>query len=287
MHYFRAKTVEDACSLLSKYKEEAEVIAGGTDLLVQMKDEEVMPKYVIDIGEITGQDYIIYDEGVGLRIGAQATIHAIASSPLVREKFGILASAASSLGSPQIRHRATMAGNLCNASPSAETVPPLMVSGASVRIVRTDGERIVPVENFSIGPGQTVLNSGEIVAEIIIPPLAPRSGGAYLAHTVRKVQDLAIVNVAVLATVDGDVISDARIALGAIAPTVIRAKAAEAILKGKKLSDSLLQEAGQAALDESYPIDDVRSSAKYRREIIKVLVARAVKQAVEQVKAGQ
>jgi len=161
-----------------------------------------------------------------------------------------------------------------------------MVLGASVKIVRTGGERIVPVENFSIGPGQTLLNSDEIVAEIRIPLPTPQSRGVYLTHTVRKVQDLAIVNVAVLATMDGDVISDVKIALGAVAPTVIRAKAAESTLKGKKLSDSLLQEAAQAALGESLPIDDVRSSAKYRREIIKVLVARAVKQAVEQARAG-
>lgn len=283
--YFVPKTIEEAGSLLSRYQEEARVIAGGTDLLPQIKRGDISPRYVINIGGIREQDYIIGDEG-GLRIGAQATMHAIASSPLIQGRFSILASAASILGSPQIRYRATIAGNLCNASPSAEIVPPLMVLEAIVKIMWAGGERIVPVEDFSIGPGQTVLKPHEIVTEIRIPPLAPHSAGTYLTQRVRKVEDLAIVSVAVLATMDRDILSSVKIALGAVAPTAIRAKAAEATLRGKKLSDSLLRNAAQAAAEASQPIDDVRSSAEYRRKIVAVLVMRAVKQAVQQVNAG-
>jgi len=161
--------------------------------------------------------------------------------------------------------------------------PPLIVLGAKAKIMGADGERTVLLEDFFTGPGQTVLKTDEMFVEIQVPNLLPRSGGVYVKHTVRKAMDLAIVSVAVMATTDGDVLSDVKIALGAVAPTPIRAKRAEEILKGKGISDDLLQEAGQIASDESSPIDDIRSSADYRRKMIKVLVVRAVKQAVTEV----
>jgi carbon-monoxide dehydrogenase medium subunit len=284
--YFTPKTIEEACSLALKYKEQAKIIAGGTDLLIQMKHKEVLPKYIINIRGILGQDYIIHDRKEGLRIGALATIHSIEISPLVREKFNILAQAASKLGSAQIRKQATIAGNLVNAAPSAETAPPLIVLGAKTKITGADGERTIPIENFFTGPGQTVLKPDEILVEIQVPNLLPRSGGVYIKHAIRKAMDLAMVGVAALVTVDGDVLSDVKIALGAVAPTPVRAKKAEGILRGKKLSNDLLQKAGQNALDECSPIDDIRSSAEYRRKMIKVLVPRAIKQAVEQVTTG-
>ena len=284
VEYLTPKTIEEACSLALKYKEQAKIIAGGTDLLIQMKHKEVLPKYIINVRGILGHDYIIHDEKEGLRIGALATIHSIEVSPLLREKFSILAQAASKLGSAQIRKQATIAGNLVNAAPSAETAPPLIVLGAKTKIIGADGERTIPVESFFIGPGQTVLKPDEILVEVQVPNLPPRSGGVYLKHAVRKAMDLAIVGVAVIVTVDGDVLSDVKIALGAVAPTPIRVKRAEEILKGKKISDDLLQKAGQTASDESSPIDDIRSSADYRRKIIKVLVARAIEQAVGQVR---
>ena len=286
VEYLTPKTIEEACSLALKYKEQAKIIAGGTDLLIRMKHKEVLPKYIINVRGILGHDYIIHNEKEGLRIGALATIHSIEVSPLLREKFSILAQAASKLGSAQIRKQATIAGNLVNAAPSAETAPPLIVLEAKTKIIGADGERTIPVESFFIGPGQTVLKPDEILVEVQVPNLPPRSGGVYLKHAVRKAMDLAIVGVAVIVTVDGDVLSDVKIALGAVAPTPIRVKRAEEILKGKKISDDLLQKAGQTASDESSPIDDIRSSADYRRKIIKVLVARAIEQAVGQVRTG-
>jgi len=160
-----------------------------------------------------------------------------------------------------------------------------MVLGAKIKIIGADGEKIVPVENFFTGPGRTILKSDEILTEIQVPNLLPRSGGVYIKHTIRKAMDLAIIGVAALVTMDGDAVSDARIALGTAAPTPIRARRAEAILKGNKISDDLLEKAGQAALDESSPRDSLRASADYRSKLIKVLVPRAIKQAVEQVKA--
>lgn len=284
IEYFTPKTIQEACSLALQYKGEAKIIAGGTDLVVEMKRKEVLPKYIINIGGI-GLDYITCDDRDGLRIGALATIHSIEVSPLILERFNILAQAASKLGSGQVRLRATIAGNLVTAATSADTIPALMVLGAKIKIMGADGEKIVPVENFFTGPGQTILKSDEILTEIQVPNLLPRSGGVYIKHTIRKAMDLAIIGVAALVTMDGDAVSDARIALGTAAPTPIRARRAEAILKGNKISDDILEKAGQAALDEASPRDSLRASADYRSKLIKVLVPRAIKQAVEQVKA--
>ncbi len=286
IEYFTPKTIEEARSLVLKYKGEAKIIAGGTDIVVQMKHKEVLPKHIINIRGIFGQDYIIRDEKEGLRIGALATIRSIEVSPVVREKFNILARAASMLGTWQVRNRATIAGNLCNAAPSAETAPPLIVLGAKAKIMGADGERAVPIENFFIGPGQTILKPGEIITEIQVPNLLPRSGGIYIKHTLRKALDLAIVGVAALVTMDGDILSDVKIALGAVAPTPVRATRAEDVLRGNKINDDLLQKAAQTAFNQCSPIDDVRSSAEYRCKMIQVLVPRAIKQAVEQVEMG-
>lgn len=284
VEYLTPKTIEEACSLALKYKEQAKIIAGGTDLLIQMKHKEVLPKYIINVRGILGHDYIIHDEKAGLRIGALATIRSIEVSQLIQQKFPILAQAASKLGTWQIRNRATMSGNLVTAATSADTIPALMVLEAKLKLVATGGERSIPIENFFTGPGQTVLRPEEILVEIEIPNLSPRTGGVYIKHTVRKALDLAIIGVAALVTVDGDTLSDVKIALGTAAPTPMRAKRAEGVLKGKKISKELLQEAGQAAVDESSPRDSLRASADYRRKIIKVLVARAIEQAVGQVR---
>ncbi len=286
IEYFMPRTMEEACSLVLKYREQAKIIAGGTDLLVQMKHKEVLPRYIINIRSISGQDYITYDKKEGLRIGALATVHSLAVSPLIQEKFNVLAQAASQLGSVTVRRMATIGGNLCNAATSADTIPALMVLEARLKILGADGEKTIPIENFFTGPGQTVLKPDEILAEIQVPNLLPQSGGAYIKRTIRKAMDLAIIGVAVIVTMDRDTLSDVKIALGTVAPTPIRARRTEEVLRGKKLSDDLLQKAGQTALDESSPRDSLRSSANYRRKMIKVLVIRAIKQAMEQAKTG-
>jgi len=285
--YFEPKTIEEALSLASQYRGECKFLSGGTDLLVQMRREGVLPGYIINIGTITGQDYISYDEQAGLRIGSLATIHSIEASPVIREKFGILARALSQMGTVQVRNQGTIGGSLCNASPSADTAPALIVLGARAKIIGVSGQRVVLMEDFFTGPGQTVLKSDEILAEVQVPNLPPRSGGVYIKQTVRKALDLAIVGVAVVVTVEGDILSDVKIALGAVAPTPIRARRAEEIVRKCKMTDELLERAGQTAVGESSPIDDVRSSADYRRKMVKVLVMRAIGQAVEQTKATQ
>jgi len=286
LQYLEPRSMEEALSLLLRHKDAAKVMAGGTDVLVQLKKGKVSPGYIINVKAVPGQDVIAYDEDEGLRIGALATIRSIEASPVIRQKFGLLAQAASELGTPQVRNRATIGGNICNASPSAEIAPALIVLGARLKIVGADGERTVPAESFFTGPGQTVLHPHELLSEIQVPNLLPQSSGVYMTQRLRKALDLANAGVAVVTVLDGDILSDIKIALGAVAPTPLRVKRAEEVLRGKKISDDLLQKAGQTAAEEASPIDDVRSSADYRRKMIKVMVVRAIKEAVEQAKTG-
>lgn len=283
--YFAPKTMEEACSLLAKYKGEARVLAGGTDLLVQMKNREVTPGYLINIKNIPDLDYIRYDDKEGLRIGALTPIEALKTSTLIRRRFGILSQAAAVLGTVQIRNRGTIAGNLCNASPAAETAPALITLAAKARIAGVAGERAVALEDFFISPGQTVLQAGEIVTEIQVPNLPPRSGGAYLKHSIKRM-DIAIVGVGVVITLNGEVCNDIKIALGAVASTPIRAKKAEEIIRGQGLDSELMERAAQIASEESRPIDDIHSYAQYRKQMVKVLAKEAMKQAGDQAKSG-
>ncbi|MFC1915397.1 FAD binding domain-containing protein [Chloroflexota bacterium] len=285
VQYLKPKTIEEAVSLLLEHEDTAKVIDGGTDLIVQLKKGEILPRYIVNIKDIPDQDIISYDEKEGLKIGTLATIRSIEVSPVIRRKFSVLAQAASQLGSWQVRNRATIGGNLCNAAPSAETAAALIVLGANLKIAGADGERTVPIENFFTGPGRTVLHPHEILAEIQVSNLPPRSGSAYIARNMRKALDLATVGVAVVATVNDDILSDVKIALGSVAPVPLRVKKAEVVIKGQKLNDALLSEAGLVAAGEASPIDDLRGSADYRRKMIQVLVKRAVMQAVECVKA--
>ena len=281
-NYFAPKSVKEALSLLSEYGQKARVISGGTDLLMQMKHREVLPEYVISIGGIAELSFITYDETKGLNIGVLTNVADIANSPLVKRKFSILAQAAGMLGTPTIRNQATLGGNLCNAAPSADTAPSLMVLGAMAKIVGAASEKIIPLENFFTGPGQTILEHGHLLTEIQIPNLSPHSGGAYLKQTRRQGADLAVVGVAALVVMDGEIVRDVKIVLGAVAPTPIRAKRAEAILRGHRIDDKRLEESSQAAMHEAKPIDDVRGSADYRRTLVAVLVKRAVARAIQQ-----
>lgn len=281
LRYFAPESIEEAISLLSQYGEKSRIIAGGTDLLVQMKNKVALPDFIVSIGGIRNLDYINYDKRSGLRIGALTAIGSIANSPLIQSKFSILAQAASSLGTPAIRNRATIGGNLCNAAPSAESAPALMVLGARVKIVGAGSEEIVPIDDLFTGPGSTIVQHGQLLTEIQIPNLPLQSRGVYLKQTRRQGADLAVVGVAVLVKMEGDILRDVKIALGAVAPTPIRAKRAEEVLRGQRLDDRLLEEASRTASCESSPIDDTRSSADYRRKLVAILVKRAVKQAVE------
>ena len=276
--YLEPTTLEEAVSLLGKYNGKAKLIAGGTDLLVQIRAKSIAPEFVIDIGYIPGLDYIKYDAARGLSIGALTTIRAIELSDEIRQRYPILSDAAATLGSAAIRNVATIGGNLCNAAPSADNAPPLIGLSAKARIIGPGGERTVPLEDFFVGPGSTALKTGELLVEIQVPVPPPGTKGAYLKHS-RSPVDLAIIGVAVIMTLgSGEICQEVKIVLGAVAPTPMRAKKAEEILIGKKVEPTLIEKAAGVAAEEARPITDVRASAGYRREMVKVLTGRAIRQ---------
>lgn len=284
--YFQPRTVQETCSLLSQHKGKARIIAGGTDLLPQLKRREAVAEYLIGLKGIPGLDYIKYDETDGLRFSALATLHAIETSPIIREKFNPLFQAVYSMASTQIRSRGTVGGNLCNAAPSADTAPALISLGARLKLVSPRGERTIPLEEFFTGPGETVLGEDELLVEIQVPNLPPHSGGVYLKHSIRRAMDLALVGVAAVITLENGTCKDVKIVLGAVAPTPVRASKAEKVLKGKVLGDGLIEQAAKEAAGEARPISDIRSSLEYRREMVEVLTRRAVKQGWEKATAA-
>jgi carbon-monoxide dehydrogenase medium subunit len=283
--YYAPKSLEEACSLLAKHKGSALPLAGGTDLLVKMKQRRIVPRYVVNLKAISDMDYISYDESDGLRIGALATIQSLKNSVTIKRHCKILAQAAGVESSIQIRNVATIGGNIANASPAADAPLALIALGASVVLTRTGGQREVSLENFFVGPGQTVLQPGEILSAVYVPPLWSRTGGAYLKHAVRRT-DIAIVSVAVVVRLDGDVCADAKIALGSVAPTAFRAKKSERLITRKRITDELAEEAARAAMEESRPIDDIRGYAEYRGKMVIDITKHAIMQALQDGRLG-
>jgi CO/xanthine dehydrogenase FAD-binding subunit len=279
--YLEPHTIDEALSMLSQYKGRAKVMAGGTDILPKLKEREIKaPEGIIALKGIPDLDYIKYDEVDGLSLGALVTIHAVETSPIVQERFGVLFQAAESMASAQVRNRGTIGGNLCNAVPSADTAPALLTLEASLKLTSQNGERIVNVEGFFTGPNETVLTDEEILQEIHVPNLPPHSKGRYLKLTPRRSMDLAIVGVAVVVTAEDGICNDIRIGLGAVAPTPIRARRAENMIRGQKLSDDVIERAAQIAAGECCPISDHRASAQYRCDMVEVLTKRAIQQAI-------
>jgi len=274
--YHRPLTIEEAVALLARFGEDAKPMAGGTDLLIQMKNRWASPRHVIALKWIPGLDGIA--DGERVRIGALATHSRIKESPLIRGRFPILIDALSRLGSQQIRNIATIGGNLCNAAPSADTAPALLALDARAVLVSPKGKREMGLESFFLAPGKTALNPDEILESILLPRPPPLSCGAYIKHMRRAALDLPIIGVATQCTLsrDSKKIEDIRIGLGVCAPIPIRAKAAEAFLRGKPVEEEILDQGGTIAMREAKPRDTWRGSASYRSEMIRVLVQEAI-----------
>ena len=285
--YLEPANIPEAIALLERYDGKAKIIAGGTDLLVQMR-RTIKPEYVINIGNIQGLDYIRYDEKEGLKIGALTTIRTLERSAEVQQRYPVIPQAASRMASVGVRNLATLGGNLCNAAPSADTAPALIALSARAKIVGPKRERVVLLEDFFTGPGSTILGKGEILTEIQVPVLQPRTGTTYLKHDIRGTLDLAIVGVAAAITLEPrrELCQEAKVVLGAVAPTPMRARQAEEILNGKEIDDTLIEKSAQVASDESQPITDVRAPADYRSEMVKVFTRRAIKEALRLAKAA-
>ncbi len=283
--YFEPKTLDEALDILRRFGNEAKILAGGTDLIVQMKLRRIEPKYIVNIKKIPNLRYIKVEDGK-VRIGTLTKLRDIEKSDVIKKYFPALYEAVRHMGSVQIRCMGTIGGNLCNASPAADSAPPLMVHNAKLTLVSKDGRREVPIEKFFLGPGKTVLKPNEMLLEIEVPiPRNVRYGSAFLKIS-RVSMDLAKVNVAAYVEVSEGVISNVRIALGAVAPTPIRAYRAEEFLRGKKPDEGTLRKAGEIASSETRPIDDLRSTAWYRREVSKVLVRDALRIAYERALKG-
>lgn len=274
--YYEPASLAEASDLLRRLGKDASIIAGGTDLLVEMKEELRSVLHVVNIKKIPNLRDFTYDPAAGLRFGALVTVREIETSPHVIGNYPNLTKAVSLLGSVQVRNRATVVGNICRASPSADTIPPLIADGASLTVYNGGTERTVLLEDFFTGPGRTVLSPGDIVTGISLPVPRPTSGRAYIKHGRRKAMELATVGVAVSIEHAAGHCSDIRIALGAVAPTVIRARRTEDLLRGRTIDAALLAEAAESAMQEATPIGNVRASAAYRRDMVGVLTRRAI-----------
>ena len=278
-------SVEEAIQASSGLGERAKIIAGGTDLFVQMKKRVARPEVLIFIKDISGLSHIHQNQDGSVGIGALATIESIADCALLKQSFPVIAYAAGTLATPAIRRQATIGGNICNGSPAADMVPALIVMGAEISIQGPEGEKTFLLEDFFKGPGQVQLTPGEIVTQIKINAPRPNSGAAYIKGTRSHGVDCSLVGVAAWIQMDGDVAADAKIALGAVAPTPIRARSAEKALIGQKITADTLEIAAIAASNEASPISDVRCTGEYRRNLTITFTKRVIRQAIEKIRA--
>jgi carbon-monoxide dehydrogenase medium subunit len=285
--YLAPESLEEALAILRERGNGCKLLAGGTDLVVQMKEAGLHPSYVVSLRRLRELRGIAFDERQGLRIGAMTTMAEVEQHPGLQRRYAVLVDGARILGSVQTRNMATLGGNVCNAAPSADTAPPLLVLGARADIAGPGGRRQVPLEQFFTGPGQTVLGRDEILAGLLIPTPASRTGACYERHTPRAEMDIAVVGEAALVTLEpgGDLIREARIALGAVAPTPVRAPEAEASLAGQPPSEEAFQRAAELAAGAARPISDVRASAAFRRHLVQVMTARCLRRAVERARS--
>jgi carbon-monoxide dehydrogenase medium subunit len=272
-NYFSPSSLGETFKMLKDYKGKSRLLAGGTDLLVKMKKGAVSPDVVVDLSKISELSFIELAGG-SLRIGGLTRLADIGESSLVREKAPALAEAIDVLASSQVRNRATIAGNLCNASPAADTAPPLLALDASVKLQSPDGERIVPLAEFFLGPEQTVAKPEEVLTEVIIP--LQEGTSAFIKLGRRKAFTLSVTSVAAFARVNKGRFEEVRVALGAVAPTPMRARKVEEALKGKEANKENIEKAAESVKEECCPITDVRASAEYRTEMSYVLTKRVL-----------
>ncbi|MEW6138060.1 MAG: xanthine dehydrogenase family protein subunit M [Thermodesulfobacteriota bacterium] len=285
--YHEPSTLQEALRLLEELGGNAKVLAGGTDLLVRMKQKIDKPKHVISLARVPGLDEITPRNSHGVSVGSAVTAAALSRNELLNDRFLPLAQAAGRLGAPMIRNRATIGGNLVNGRPAADLPPACMVLNAMLTLKSSSGEREVPAVEFFQGPGVTLIEPNELLVSIFMETPPPWSGGSYIKLGARKTLEISMVNVATLVALqspDGPIV-DARIALGAVAPVPVRAFAAEELLIGQMPSDELFQTAGQTGVGLCSPITDHRGTMEYRCMMIEVLVKRSLKRSVELARA--
>ncbi len=269
------ESLNDCLRLLAERGPETKLLAGGTDLLPQMKNGVLMPKRVIDLSGVA-RVKILESDAKGLRIGAAVPARQLEQDPRVRAGYVSVAESAALVGSVQVRNLATVGGNLCNAAPSADMAPPLVALEAQAVIAGPHGERRVALSDFFTGVRTTVLGPDELLVEIVAPAPGPHSGGSYIRHTPRRELDIAVVGVASQVTLANGVCAKARIALAAVAPTPVRATTAEAALEGRPLTPELIERAAELAAQGATPISDQRGSEDFRRHLVRILTRRTL-----------
>ena len=285
--YLRPTSVKETLALLAQYKDACKMICGGQSLLILLRQGLVAPEYLIDIKSLNELNYIRFDPGAGLRIGATTTHRAIERAPVIREHYPVLADMETHLASIQTRNWGTIGGNLSHADPAGDPAPVLVALNATLKMANGDGERTMPVEDFSLDYFETALGEGGLLLEIQVPLPPPKTATVYEKFAVIE-SDQGLVSVAASITLDegGKRCKEGRVMLGAAAPIPKRSKKAEALLAGAEFSDGLLEQVGQAASEDAEPITDIHATEAYRRELVKVMAKRMVRKAWEQAQAS-
>jgi carbon-monoxide dehydrogenase medium subunit len=274
-------SVDECLQVLAKRGPDTKVVAGGTDLLPQLKNGVLKPGWVVDLSAVAELRTISDAPDGGLRIGASVTARELELDARVRSRFAALAESAAMVGSVQVRNLATLGGNLCNAAPSADMAPPLLALDAEAVIAGPSGQRRVSMASFFLGVRRTVLAPGELLLEIVVPAQGAQSGGNYLRHTPRRELDIAVVGVASQVTLAGGKCTKARIALAAVAPVPLRATDAEQVLVGQSLTPQQIERAADLASGAARPIDDHRGSIEFRNHLVRVLTRRTLTTALQ------
>lgn len=277
--YLRPETIAEAIQMRQQFGKQAVILNGGTDIVIQLRERLIAPDYVIDIKHISGLNQITFDEKDGLTIGCCVTMNQLGGDPIVREKYPYLANAALSVGSKQVRNRATCIGNIVNASPLCDTGTPLYVLNAVLCVEGANGKREIPISEFIAFVRRTTLQADEIVTAIRVPYL-PEAKGIFTKVARRKEVDLSTICGTVLK--NGD---EYRLAFGAVAPTPVRLPKTEALVSGKELTEELIDEAAKLARTEVSPISDIRASKEYRLDVVEVLVRRSLTQLAKEGRA--
>ena len=278
--YLEPRSLKEACDLLERHPDDAKLIAGGTALVIWMRLGLLKPEVVISLEKIPDFSYVRYSENDGLRIGAGARHREIELSAVVRSHYPLLHETFRKVAQPRIRNMGTIGGNLCQGDPLTDPGASLIALDAEITLTHSRGERTLPLEQFFVDYYQTAIEPGEILTEIHVPPPQKKLGWAHIKFMPRSQEDFATVGVALALRAEKEHCEDVRLALNSVAPTILRAKQAENVVRGKTVTEALLQEMGEVAATEVDPMDDNRGSAEYKREMVRVLVRRAAKEAL-------
>ncbi len=281
--YKKPGSLRTTLRILNNKGADARILAGGTDLILQIKQGQISPSLVLDVKNVPELNRLDWNEDRGLRIGAAVPLSKLLTFVAISERYSILAQACSVIGSMQIRNRGTIGGNICNAAPSADSAPALLCLGARAIVASKNGNRKINLDDFFMAPGKTSIGADELLVEIEVPTPPAHSAGCYMRHTTREEMDIAVAGVASFLTMSprSKKLKEVRIALGAVAPTPLRVHGAEALLIGKPVTERIIEEVAEEAAEEAKPISDIRASAEYRRELVKVLTRRTLRKSCE------